>query len=101
MIRPPPRSTRTDTLFPYPTLFRSIRPSKRADSSSHLQTKKPPISRRFFRIKTQQLHALDFFQHFENALGRFDEQELESLAKATAFQGIATHAFALSHAVLR
>src|SRR3546814_7355581 len=23
MFRPPPRSTRTDTLFPYPTLFRS------------------------------------------------------------------------------
>src|SRR3546814_6323171 len=23
MIRPPPKSTRTDTLFPYPTLFRS------------------------------------------------------------------------------
>src|SRR3546814_8984329 len=23
MIRPPPRSTRTDTLFPYPTLFRA------------------------------------------------------------------------------
>src|SRR3546814_18940029 len=26
MIRPPPRSTRTDTLFPYTTLFRSLRP---------------------------------------------------------------------------
>src|SRR6056297_2925441 len=27
MIRPPPRSTRTDTLFPYTTLFRSrVRP---------------------------------------------------------------------------
>src|SRR3546814_15142724 len=25
MIRRPPRSTRTDTLFPYPTLFRSVR----------------------------------------------------------------------------
>src|SRR3546814_2590834 len=25
MIRPPPRSTRTDTLFPYTTLFRSWR----------------------------------------------------------------------------
>src|SRR3546814_13684686 len=25
MIRPPPRSTRTATLFPYTTLFRSIR----------------------------------------------------------------------------
>src|SRR3546814_12730691 len=24
MTRPPPRSTRTDTLFPYPTLFRSF-----------------------------------------------------------------------------
>src|SRR3546814_15952606 len=24
MIRGPPRSTRTDTLFPYPTLFRSV-----------------------------------------------------------------------------
>src|SRR3546814_16077616 len=27
MIRPPPRSTRTDSLFPYPTLVRSSRPS--------------------------------------------------------------------------
>src|SRR3546814_5468274 len=26
MIRRPPRSTRTDTLFPYPTLFRSPAP---------------------------------------------------------------------------
>src|SRR3546814_4518751 len=26
MIRPPPRSTRTDTLFPYTTLFRSREP---------------------------------------------------------------------------
>src|SRR3546814_7984579 len=25
MLRPPPRSTRTDTLFPYTTLFRSSR----------------------------------------------------------------------------
>src|SRR3546814_1427014 len=27
MIRRPPRSTRTDTLFPYTTLFRSLTPS--------------------------------------------------------------------------
>src|SRR3546814_10964427 len=26
MIRRPPKSTRTDTLFPYTTLFRSVRP---------------------------------------------------------------------------
>src|SRR3546814_12280719 len=29
MIRRPPRSTRTDTLFPYTTLFRSVRRSSR------------------------------------------------------------------------
>src|SRR3546814_18986599 len=38
MIRPPPRSTRTDTLFPYTTLFRSCALSSRADRypSHHL-----------------------------------------------------------------
>src|SRR3546814_8154453 len=30
MIRRPPRSTRTDTLFPYTTLFRSYDPSSHA-----------------------------------------------------------------------
>src|SRR3546814_10110830 len=33
MIRRPPRSTRTDTLFPYPTLFRSG-PEPQAGTSS-------------------------------------------------------------------
>src|SRR3546814_13543585 len=33
MIRRPPRSTRTDTLFPYTTLFRSIGPSARCHRS--------------------------------------------------------------------
>src|SRR3546814_18359933 len=28
MLRRPPRSTRTDTLFPYPTLFRSAAPAR-------------------------------------------------------------------------
>src|SRR3546814_4162138 len=31
MIRRPPRSTRTDTLFPYTTLFRSFHPQARRD----------------------------------------------------------------------
>src|SRR3546814_1266257 len=34
MIRRPPRSTRTDTLFPYPTLFRSLEPSAAAQPQS-------------------------------------------------------------------
>src|SRR3546814_9904640 len=38
MIRRPPRSTRTDTLFPYTTLFRSeyAPASSRAGASGHL-----------------------------------------------------------------
>src|SRR3546814_16889340 len=51
MIRRPPRSTRTDTLFPYTTLFRSVRATSaprvccanrwRAKSTSTL---KPPLA---------------------------------------------------------
>src|SRR3546814_11318852 len=33
MIRRPPRSTRTDTLFPYTTLFRSIKGSMTVDQA--------------------------------------------------------------------
>src|SRR3546814_6268154 len=35
MIRRPPRSTRTDTLFPYTTLFRSHRPRQRRGVRGH------------------------------------------------------------------
>src|SRR3546814_1926181 len=43
MIRRPPRSTRTDTLFPYTTLFRSCRPDRsRYD---------PPSRARFCRYR--------------------------------------------------
>src|SRR3546814_19175643 len=35
MIRRPPRSTRTDTLFPYTTLFRSVRLARAQAQGSH------------------------------------------------------------------
>src|SRR3546814_15007490 len=35
MIRRPPRSTRTDTLFPYTTLFRSRQPDARSRCRAH------------------------------------------------------------------
>src|SRR3546814_14267572 len=38
MIRRPPRSTRTDTLFPYTTLFRSLSVRLRAGGSCHRQS---------------------------------------------------------------
>src|SRR3546814_12938301 len=43
MKRRPPRSTRTDTLFPYTTLFRSWRGSERRRQSPDLR--KHPFSR--------------------------------------------------------
>src|SRR3546814_18050995 len=39
-IRPPPRSTRTDTLLPYPTLFRSL------EDHRHLLAAQPPEAMR-------------------------------------------------------
>src|SRR3546814_2273090 len=44
MSRRPPRSTRTDTLFPYPTLFRSTQAKRRAHATlvDHLI---PPMAR--------------------------------------------------------
>src|SRR3546814_19952264 len=47
MIRRPPRSTRTDTLFPYTTLFRSIAPQARSARPSRRsgRNQKPFASR--------------------------------------------------------
>src|SRR3546814_3231015 len=49
MIRRPPRSTRTDTLFPYTTLFRSIGRDRRArhrPRAAHLGGKAQPLRAR-------------------------------------------------------
>src|SRR3546814_19273115 len=42
MIRRPPRSTRTDTLFPYTTLFRSDRSCHMESQFTHVHDKPPP-----------------------------------------------------------
>src|SRR3546814_13665234 len=43
MIRRPPRSTRTDTLFPYTTLFRSRRQLPRGAGPPHQRAPPPAI----------------------------------------------------------
>src|SRR3546814_10240629 len=55
MIRRPPRSTRTDTLFPYTTLFRSVAGLKPLDAASLVERK----SERFLRDPHISLEVAD------------------------------------------
>src|SRR3546814_7571737 len=47
MIRRPPRSTRTDTLFPYTTLFRSVRWRARGHAPRRQDRKRRAVLRRY------------------------------------------------------
>src|SRR3546814_20189838 len=52
MIRRPPRSTRTDTLFPYTTLFRSkVRPDDPYIQSLRVAQNRPNVVRLVFDLK--------------------------------------------------
>src|SRR3546814_12548259 len=50
MIRRPPRSTRTDTLFPYTTLFRSVDEAPAANPPKMAKNGRPDNSKRPRRI---------------------------------------------------
>src|SRR3546814_9851912 len=60
MIRRPPRSTRTDTLFPYTTLFRSpLQPIRRFQDGAHI-----------FALLAVQIARIAAGQHFAEAEDR-------------------------------
>src|SRR3546814_11558168 len=60
MIRLPPRSTRTDTLFPYTTLFRSNKIDKINTEAKRRYVMQPiNIEIDVIRAKTQRFHAKD------------------------------------------
>src|SRR3546814_10325934 len=63
MIRRPPRSTRTDTLFPYTTLFRSLRRGiiDRPDEPRRLGETRP--HRHIARLRAVQPVKITFAQH--------------------------------------
>src|SRR3546814_2145141 len=70
MIRRPPRSTRTDTLFPYTTLFRSRRPARMAAAPHRTQLCRhrggdAPAGRGCIVIRTQ-----DFYRYGETCPAR-------------------------------
>src|SRR3546814_2557492 len=90
MLRPPPRSTRTDTLFPYTTLFRaSIRQSV-AIQRHDRRIKKATRNERLFVLQESKIDLLDlgFFvlnvlAHLRIKLHRSEEHtsELQSLMR--------------------
>src|SRR3546814_2442965 len=58
MIRRPPRSTRTDTLFPYTTLFRSPVPARpdrdTPDRAAHLRHREHREQKRGQRVRSEE-----------------------------------------------
>src|SRR3546814_18455571 len=79
MIRRPPRSTRTDTLFPYTTLFRSILAGARLPSEREL-AQLLKVSRPSLR---EALIVLELQGEIEIRVGRSEEHtsELQSLMR--------------------
>src|SRR3546814_20209213 len=71
MIRRPPRSTRTDTLFPYTTLFRSPQPFQYARSPPRARLPRP--LHRLFVLGAR--HRLFDLAHMHLHLGRPDPRE--------------------------
>src|SRR3546814_20951898 len=74
MIRRPPRSTRTDTLFPYTTLFRSLRLRLRIAEHFHLHVAELELC----DLPARLAHADDVLEWFEAAWNRRHAIELHA-----------------------
>src|SRR3546814_19726380 len=75
MIRRPPRSTRTDTLFPYTTLFRS-QPTEWPEISPILHSRNERRCSRVFRISSRAARHISWPQRSEE-----HTSELQSLMR--------------------
>src|SRR3546814_18803259 len=75
MIRRPPRSTRTDTLFPYTTLFRSVPQYKEARKAFEGQTK----DKQAFKLGMEDLlgSRRNTAADASDQMGRLNDSQLE------------------------
>src|SRR3546814_1339089 len=82
MIRRPPRSTRTDTLFPYTTLFRSDQPPVDGAVASH-----HAVAGDFLLLHAEvEAAVLDI--HVPLLEGALVEQDLQALARGQLALGV-------------
>src|SRR3546814_12164291 len=83
MIRRPPRSTRTDTLFPYTTLFRSDRLLvDTLTAASNAQRGKAPETRLLFRVVFRLLAAKVLQDRHHPYAQGWDAADLASILRA-------------------
>src|SRR3546814_9561221 len=86
MIRRPPRSTRTDTLFPYTTLFRSTRNLRNFGRTQHYSEEEADtkMARRFMSINlAKPMETVEQYPFVLAAWPRSEEHtsELQSLMR--------------------
>src|SRR3546814_7417746 len=81
MIRRPPRSTRTDTLFPYTTLFRSIR--QLLDREIVVPAPDEASCKRYYENNRRRFRSPDLFEASHILFSRSEEHtsELQSLMR--------------------
>src|SRR3546814_6460117 len=80
MIRRPPRSTRTDTLFPYTTLFRSYRKVRRLQDEGQFGS---ALVYSTFNFAEGRVKGVEFTANYEQGPLRSEEHtsELQSLMR--------------------
>src|SRR3546814_13100249 len=82
MIRIPPISTRTYTLFPYTTLFRAGRPHRRQQRRERGQDQHGVDAARRRRHDSQRLEALQGGRGGMSARGNVSAEEWRAMARA-------------------
>src|SRR3546814_10055882 len=84
MIRPPPRSTRTDTLFPYTTLFRSGEIFERVRNDYYKETKDDDLMEAAINGMLASLDPYSVYmppRSFQEARSEEHTSELQSLMR--------------------
>src|SRR3546814_11984511 len=90
MIRRPPRSTRTDTLLPYTTLFRALRagiaPAENEKGNSDKKEKEPEDGRGIFNHRLKSVAGARSAQH-QQERDRYLQDQRVSRCAELAVQG--------------
>src|SRR3546814_2019902 len=81
MIRRPPRSTRTDTLFPYTTLFRSTVCAERVQNRAHIVILRFAVGVDDVAHMDDQVGGGDLFQRRAERRSEEHTSELQSLMR--------------------